>query len=77
MLTARSALGIEPEPRERRAAFLAFLEGAALSWPLAGDFTERLKRISLEEFNGRLRDWLAPERWFHLQIGPENGPEQQ
>ena len=67
----------ENESRERRAAFLAFLEGAGLSWPLAGDFTERLKRISLEEFNGRLRDWLAPERWFGLQIGPENGPEQQ
>ncbi len=58
------------ETRERRAGFLAFLEGCGLSFRLAGDFVARLDRIGLEEFNGFLRTWLAPERWFALSIGP-------
>ncbi len=67
---ARADFWRENESRERRAAFMAFLEGAGLSWRLAGDFTEQLDKIGLEEFNGRLRAWLAPERWFSLRIGP-------
>lgn len=67
---ARAVFWRQNESRERRAAFLAFLEGVGLSWRLAGDFAGCLDRIGLEEFNGRLRDWLAPERWFRLSIGP-------
>jgi predicted Zn-dependent peptidase len=61
----------ENEGRERRAATMAFLEGAGLSWRLAGEFAERLEKLGLEEFNAFLRAWLAPERWFSLRIGPE------
>ncbi len=67
---ARAVFWRQNESRERRAAFLAFLEGAGLSWRLAGDFVGCLEKIGLEEFNGRLRNWLAPERWFRLRIGP-------
>lgn len=67
---ARAVFWRQNESRERRAAFLAFLEGAGLSWRLAGDFAGRLENVVLEEFNGRLREWLAPERWFRLRIGP-------
>jgi zinc protease len=61
----------ENEGRERRAATMAFLEGAGLSWRLAGEFAARLESVGLEEFNAFLRAWLAPERWFSLLIGPE------
>jgi|GEM_PF-3792555 len=67
---ARAVFWRQNESRERRAAFLAFLEGAGLSWRLAGDFAGCLEKIGLEEFNSRLRGWLAPERWFWLSIGP-------
>ncbi len=67
---ARADFWRENEGRERRAATMAFLEGAGLSWRLAGDFAERLEKIGLEEFNAFLRAWLAPERWFALRIGP-------
>jgi len=60
----------ENEGRERRAATMAFLEGAGLSWRLAGEFAQRLEKIGLEEFNAFLRAELAPERWVSLQIGP-------
>jgi len=60
----------ENESRERRAAFLAFLEGSGLSYRLAGDFVARLDRITLGEFNDFLRAWLAPENWLSLQVGP-------
>ena len=60
----------ENEGRERRAATMAFLEGAGLSWRLAGEFAQRLEKIGLEEFNAFLRARLAPERWFSLLIGP-------
>lgn len=68
---ARADFWRENESRERRAATLAFLEGSGLSWRLAGDFGERLEKIGLEDFNGFLRAWLAPERWVSLMIGPE------
>jgi len=64
----------ENEGRERRAATMAFLEGAGLSWRLAGEFAERLEKITLEQFNAFLRAWLAPERWVSLQIGPPVEP---
>ncbi|HUU04759.1 MAG TPA: pitrilysin family protein [Patescibacteria group bacterium] len=67
---ARADFWRENETREHRAATLAFLEGSGLSYRLAGDFSERLEKISLEEFNRALRAWLAPERWFVLHIGP-------
>jgi zinc protease len=67
---ARADYWRENEGRERRAATLAFLEGAGLSWRLAGEFAERLEKVGLEEFNDFLRAWLAPERWFSLMIGP-------
>jgi zinc protease len=67
---ARADFWRENEGRERRAATLAFLEGSGLSFRLAGDFTERLERIDLDEFNRFIRAWLAPERWFSLRIGP-------
>lgn len=67
---ARADFWRENENRERRAATLAFLEGSGLSYRLAGDFTERLEKIGLAEFNRALRAWLAPERWFSLHIGP-------
>ena len=60
----------ENETRERRAATLAFLEGTGLSYRLGGDFARLLDEVSLESFNGFLRTWLAPERWFTLRIGP-------
>lgn len=66
---ARADFWRENETREYRAATLAFLEGSGLSYRLAGDFSERLEKISLEEFNRALRAWLAPERWFILLIG--------
>ncbi|MBE0665411.1 MAG: insulinase family protein, partial [Candidatus Aminicenantes bacterium] len=66
---ARADFWRENETREHRAATLAFLEGSGLSYRLAGDFSERLEKISLEEFNRALRAWLAPERWFILLIG--------
>ncbi|MBU4268100.1 MAG: insulinase family protein [Acidobacteria bacterium] len=66
---ARADFWRENETREHRAATLAFLEGSGLSYHLAGDFSERLEKISLEEFNRALRAWLAPERWFILLIG--------
>lgn len=67
---ARADFWRENESRERRAATLAFLEGSGLSYRLAGDFTERLEKIGLDEFNRAIRAWLAPERWFSLHIGP-------
>jgi zinc protease len=67
---ARADFWRENESRERRAATLAFLEGSGLSYRLAGDFTERLEKIGLAEFNQAIREWLAPERWFSLHIGP-------
>jgi zinc protease len=67
---ARADLKRDNETRERRAAYLAFLEGNGLSWRLAGELSERLQRIGLEEFNGLLRTWLAPENWFFVQVGP-------
>jgi zinc protease len=60
----------ENESREHRAAFLAFLEGTGLSYRLGGNFVQRLDEVGLEEFNDFLRTWLAPPRWFSLQIGP-------
>ncbi|MFH2107516.1 MAG: pitrilysin family protein [Chrysiogenia bacterium] len=66
---ARADFWRENETRERRSATLAFLEGSGLSYRLAGAFSERLEKISLEEFNRALRTWLAPERWFVLLIG--------
>jgi len=60
----------ENESRERRAAARAFLEGSGLSYRLAGDFTERLEKIGLAEFNRFIRAWLAPDRWFSLHTGP-------
>jgi predicted Zn-dependent peptidase len=69
---ARADFWRENEGRERRAATLAFLEGAGLSWRLAGDFAGRLEKIGLEEFNAFLRVWLAPERWVTLLIGPSS-----
>jgi len=67
---ARADFWRENESRERRAATLAFLEGSGLSYRLAGDFGERLEKIGLEEFNAFIREWLAPERWVTLLIGP-------
>ena len=70
---ARAVFWRENETRERRAAFLAFLEGAGLSYRIAGDFAERLDKVGLEEFNTFLSSSLAPERWFTLRIGPAAG----
>jgi predicted Zn-dependent peptidase len=67
---ARADFWRENEMRENRAALLAFLEGSGLSYRLAGDFVARLDGVGLEEFNGFLRTWLAPERWFSLRVGP-------
>jgi zinc protease len=67
---ARADFWRENETRERRAAFLAFLEGSGLSYRLAGDLVARFEQVGLEEFNGFLRKWLDPERWFSLNIGP-------
>ena len=67
---ARADFWRENETRERRAATLAFLEGAGLSYRLGGSFTRSLDEIGLEEFNDFLRTWLAPPRWFMLRIGP-------
>ena len=61
----------ENEARERRAATLAFMEGMGLSYRLAGDFAARLQTISAGELNRFIRDWLAPQRWFLLRIGPQ------
>ena len=61
----------ENESRERRAANLAFMEGLGLSHRLAGDFAARLGAVKLDELNRFVRDWLAPERWFILRIGPQ------
>jgi predicted Zn-dependent peptidase len=61
----------ENEMRERRAANLAFMEGMGLSYRLAGDFAARLGGIKRDELNRFIRDWLAPERWFILRIGPQ------
>jgi len=61
----------ENETRERRAGTLAFMEGMGLSYRLAGDFTLRLAAISRDKLNRFIRDWLAPERWFLLRIGPQ------
>ena len=60
----------ENETREPRGASMAFLEGNGLSWRLVGEFTQRLERVTLEEFNAFLKAALAPERWFSLRIGP-------
>ncbi|MBN2344912.1 MAG: insulinase family protein [Candidatus Aminicenantes bacterium] len=67
---ARADFWRENESRERRAAFLAFLEGTGHSHRLAGDFPRRLAGIGLDEFNAFLREALEPERWISLQIGP-------
>jgi predicted Zn-dependent peptidase len=61
----------ENETRERRAATLAFMEGMGLSYRLAGDFNLRLAAIQRDELNGFIREWLAPQNWFLLQIGPQ------
>jgi zinc protease len=61
----------ENEMRERRAANLAFMEGMGLSYRLAGDFAARLGAVTADELNRFIRDWLAPERWFVLRIGPQ------
>jgi zinc protease len=61
----------ENETRERRAATLAFMEGMGLSYRLAGDFNTRLRAIKQDKLNRFIRDWLAPERWFFLRIGPQ------
>jgi zinc protease len=61
----------ENEPRERRAATLAFMEGMGLSYRLAGDFSMRLGAINQDKLNRFIRDWLAPERWVLLRIGPQ------
>lgn len=60
----------ENETRERRSATLAFMEGMGLSYRLAGDLNMRLAAIKQDKFNRFIRDWLAPERWFCLRIGP-------
>jgi zinc protease len=70
---ARADFWRENETREDRAATLAFMEGMGLSHRLAGVFWERLQKIGLAEFNRFIRAWLAPERWFSLQIGPAAG----
>ena len=61
----------ENETRERRAATLAFMEGMGLSCRLAGDFNSRLGNVKQDELNRLIRDWLAPERWFVMRIGPQ------
>jgi predicted Zn-dependent peptidase len=61
----------ENETRERRAATMAFMEGMGLSYRLAGDFNMRLGAIKQDKLNRFIRDWLAPERWFILRIGPK------
>jgi len=61
----------ENETCERRAATLAFMEGMGLSYRLAGDFKMRLEAIKQDKLNRFIRDWLAPERWFFLRIGPQ------
>jgi zinc protease len=68
---ARADFWRENETRERRAATMAFMEGMGLSYRLAGDFAARLGAVGRDEFNRFLRDWLAPERWFILRIGPQ------
>lgn len=61
----------ENETRERRAVTLAFMEGMGLSYRLAGDFNVRLGAIKQDKLNRFIRDWLAPERWVFLRIGPQ------
>ena len=61
----------ENETRERRAATLAFMEGMGLSYRLAGDFPARLGAVTTADMNRFIREWLAPERWFLLRIGPQ------
>jgi zinc protease len=61
----------ENETRERRAATLAFMEGMGLSYRLAGEFDIRLGAVQQDQLNRFIRDWLAPERWFVLRIGPQ------
>ena len=61
----------ENETRERRAATLAFMEGMGLSCRLAGEFNSRLGNVKRDELNRLIRDWLAPERWFVMRIGPQ------
>jgi len=61
----------ENESRERRAATLAFMEGMGLSYRLAGDFHARLGEIQRDRLNRFIREWLAPERWLLLRIGPQ------
>jgi zinc protease len=61
----------ENETRERRAATLAFMEGMGLSYRLAGDFSMRLGAINQDKLQRFIRDWMAPERWFFLRIGPQ------
>jgi predicted Zn-dependent peptidase len=61
----------ENETRERRAATLAFMEGMGLSYRLAGEFNARLGAVQRDQLNRFIRDWLAPERWILLRIGPQ------
>jgi predicted Zn-dependent peptidase len=68
---ARADFWRENESRERRAATLAFMEGMGLSHRLAGEFAARLQAVTADEMNRLIRDWLAPEKWFILRIGPK------
>lgn len=70
---ARSVHWRRNESRERRAAFLSFLEEVGLSWRLAGDFAAALERVSLAEFNALVGSALDPERWLRIEIGPGAG----
>ncbi len=61
----------ENETRERRAATLAFMEGMGLSYRLAGNFAARLGAVTRDQMNRFIRNWLAPQSWFFLRIGPQ------
>jgi predicted Zn-dependent peptidase len=67
---ARADFWRENESSERRAATLAFMEGMGLSHRLAGDFAARLDAVAVDDMNRLIREWLAPEKWFILRIGP-------
>jgi len=70
---ARAVHWRQNESRERRAAFLAFLEGAGQPWRLAGDFAVALDGVGVEEFNSLVRSALDPEGWLRIEIGPAAG----
>ncbi|MBN2399206.1 MAG: insulinase family protein [Candidatus Aminicenantes bacterium] len=61
----------ENETRERRAATLAFMEGMGLSYRLAGNFATRLGAVTRDQMNRFIRNWLAPQNWVLLRIGPQ------